>query len=76
MKKYANKHGNSGVDEYLITDSSIKVKFRHGNKIYVYSESVTGSSHIKTMKSLAESGRGLSTYIAKNKDILKFTTEI
>ena len=75
MKKYANLHGNSGVSEYSISKESIKIKFRNDHKIYIYSYSVTGRNHVQMLKSLAESGRGLATYIAKNKDVLKFTNE-
>ncbi|MEO1945495.1 MAG: hypothetical protein ABGY11_14430 [Candidatus Thioglobus sp.] len=73
MRPYANHHGNSGVTEYEITDTAILIRFRHGNKTYKYSNAVTGKSHVDTMKNLAKSGRGLSTYIAQHKKELEFT---
>ena len=73
MKPYANHHGNSGVTEYEITENSISIIFKYGNKIYTYSNSVTGKHHVDTMKDLAESGRGLSTYVAQHKREPKFT---
>ena len=73
MQKYANYHGDSGVVEFNITNNAISINFKHGKKTYVYSNSVTGKPHVDTMKALAVSGRGLSTYVAKNKTILKFT---
>ncbi len=73
MKPYVNYHGNSGVVEFEITDDSIKVLFKHGKRIYVYSNSVAGMHHVATMKKLAVSGRGLSTYIAQHKKELVFS---
>ena len=69
MKPYANHHGNSGVVEYEITTDSIKVTFKHGKRSYIYSNSVTGTHHVNTMKKLADSGSGLSTYIAQHKEM-------
>jgi hypothetical protein len=66
MNKYANLHGSSGIDEYLITDTSIKVKFIHITDIYVYSNSRPGKGHVDEMKRLAKAGRGLATYISQN----------
>ena len=73
MKQYANHHGNSGVVEYEITDDSITVLFKYGKRAYIYSNAITGTHHVDTMKELAVSGRGLSTYIAQNKAELNFT---
>ena len=58
---------------FEITDNAISVNFNHGKKTYIYSNSVTGKTHVDAMKSLAISGRGLSTYIAENKSALLFT---
>ncbi len=66
MTKYANLHGDSGVDEYLITDTSIKIKFIKSNKVYVYNNIKPGPDHVATMKSLAIAGEGLATYISQN----------
>ena len=75
MRKYANLHGNSGVSEFLPAEDSITIQFRDDDKLYVYSHAITGKQHVDLMKSLAAAGRGLSTYIAKNKNRLKFSTE-
>ena len=75
MRKYANLHGNSGVSEFLPAEESITIQFRDDDKLYVYSYSITGKQHVDIMKSLATAGRGLSTYIAKNKSRLKFSIE-
>ncbi len=65
MDKYANLHGNSGVDEYQITDSLIKVRFINSTDVYVYSNSIPGKGHVDEMKRLAKAGRGLATYISQ-----------
>ena len=75
MQKYANLHGNSGVSEFLSAEDSITIQFRDADKRYVYSYAITGRHHVDTMKSLAAAGRGLSTYIARNKSRLKFSIE-
>ena len=75
MRKYANFHGNSGVSEFLPAEDSITVQFKDDDKQYVYSYAITGKQHVDLMKSFAAAGRGLSTYIAKNKSMLKFSIE-
>ncbi|MDO9529651.1 MAG: hypothetical protein Q7J27_10900 [Syntrophales bacterium] len=65
MTKYKNLSGGSGVDKYLITDTSIKIQFVKSNKVYVYNHIKPGSSHVIKMKELAEAGRGLATYISQ-----------
>ena len=72
MQPYANLSGNSGVESFKTDDESITVKFRNNAKRYKYSAAQNGS-HIATMKQLANSGKGLSAYIGKNKQILKFS---
>lgn len=74
MRRYANLHGNSGVSEYLPAKDSLTVLFRDDDKLYVYSYAITGTYHVDIMKSLAAAGRGLATYIAKNRNLLKFST--
>ena len=64
MKKYKGLSGDSGVIAYQLGDESIRVKFVDG-AVYTYSYVSTGRVHIEQMKVLAESGRGLSTYISK-----------
>ena len=64
MRKYKALSGDSGVIAYQLGDESIRVRFVDG-AVYTYSYSSTGRGHIEQMKVLAESGRGLSTYISK-----------
>ena len=66
MIKYKNISRNSGVKEYSIGPTFIKVRFRESSKIYVYTEKSAGILRIQKMKNLAKEGRGLSTYISQN----------
>ncbi len=66
MQKYANLSGDSGIDTFLITPSSIKVKFVKNPTVYVYTNQNPGAEHVNTMKRLAEAGKGLATYISQN----------
>lgn len=74
MTKYANYSGKSSIDSYLISEYSIKVKFKNNRTIYVYSVMQNGH-HIAEMKQRAKNSSGLGGYIAKRKKILEFTKE-
>jgi hypothetical protein len=65
MKKYLNKEGHSGVTGYEIDPAGILVEFNH-DAVYLYTYESAGREAIKMMKTLAEDGRGLSTYISRN----------
>lgn len=64
MERYKNTNGNSGIAFFEIKSDSIIIQFTN-NSAYLYNEAVTGSRHIKKMKELARSGKGLATYISK-----------
>jgi hypothetical protein len=63
MERYKNLSGNSGVVEYEIGPTFIKVRFSDGT-IYRYTESSAGSRNIQRMKNLARKGLGLSSFIS------------
>jgi len=65
MKRYANLSGNSGVQSYEISATRIRVKFVTG-ECYTYSHQSAGKETVETMKRLAGSGKGLSTYISRH----------
>ncbi|HLA55577.1 MAG TPA: hypothetical protein VK623_05735 [Flavobacterium sp.] len=65
MKRYKNKSRISGVVAYETGTDFIKVKFTGSDDVYKYSYRSTGKPHVESMKDLAESGRGLSTYISQ-----------
>jgi len=65
MTRYSNYGGDSGVSYYEYGADYINVKFSTG-KIYTYSYSSANIHHIEKMKTLADQGRGLNSYIMKN----------
>ena len=66
MKRYANRSGNSGVEAFRVTATSIFVKLRNRDEPYEYrSTGRAGPRKVARMKALAESGAGLSTYISR-----------
>jgi hypothetical protein len=64
MERYKNINGNSGVSEFEIRDDSITVQFNDG-AIYLYDYSKPGKPSVDEMKSLAENGSGLNSYISR-----------
>ena len=68
MKTYRDINGDSGIAAYEYSEKSIRVQFKTG-KIYEYPESNIGSTHLSTMKRLADSGDGLNAYINTNNQV-------
>ena len=66
MTIYKNLSGDSGVVAYEVYDDSIDVQFK-GTGNYGYKVADCGRFTIDQMKSLAQTGRGLQTFINKNK---------
>jgi len=65
MQRYANLSGHSGVVAYEFDADSITIKFAGGDR-YLYTKDSAGAAHIVRMCELAESGRGLTTYISQH----------
>jgi hypothetical protein len=61
MQRYKNSV-NSGVLAYDIGEDRIKVKFLDGT-IYLYTYNSAGSENVEQMKALAQTGKGLTTFI-------------
>ena len=59
---YRNLNGDSGVTAYAFGQTSIQVEFKHVG-VYEYDYAKPGAAHVEAMKSLAQDGRGLATYI-------------
>lgn len=66
MERYRNMGGDSGVSAYKIGADYIEIKFSGTTRTYTYSYRKAGSTHVENMKRLAQSGRGLNSYINKN----------
>lgn len=65
LQRYSNRSGHSGVAGYAARDDGLLVEFVDG-KLYLYSHEVPGRRHVERMKSLADAGAGLSTYISRH----------
>lgn len=63
MIRYKNLSGNSGVYAYEIGPDNIHVQFTDGS-VYVYTNTRPGYSYLQRMKALAQSGRGLNSFIS------------
>lgn len=62
MHPYKNSSRDTGVVAYEAGDNGIAVKFRDGS-VYLYTIKSAGKTAVEKMKSLAEKGKGLTTYI-------------
>ena len=62
MEQYANISGKSGVAEYEIGDNYVIVVFTNGNT-KSYSTEDYSRDEIEEMKTLAQSGQGLNTFL-------------
>lgn len=65
MRHYQNLQGESGVVNYAIADDAILVEFKKG-ATYLYTAALIGKENFDTMKQLAETGKGLSTFISQH----------
>jgi hypothetical protein len=64
MTPYRNLGGKSGIVRYELAADSISVEFKNGWK-YLYDYARAGAANVDQMKTLAEKGQGLSTFIDK-----------
>lgn len=65
MKSYRDAGGDSGVSAYEYGADWIRVQFKD-NAVYEYTSSSAGQGNIDTLKSLADAGNGLNSFINKN----------
>jgi hypothetical protein len=65
MKTYKDIDKDSGITAYDYGDVWIKIQFKSG-QIYEYYASKIGQAHISAMKTMADAGEGLNSYIRKN----------
>ena len=65
MQPYGSRARQHGVLSYDIGPDSIDVEFTSG-WIYRFSYSNPGALRVERMKKLAQSGKGLSTFISKH----------
>ena len=62
MKRYGNRHGNSGIAAYEEGSDFIRLRFTSGS-IYLYTYDSAGEDDIEEMKELAKEGEGLTRFI-------------
>ncbi len=65
MPRYRNLSRHSGVVAFETTDDSITLTFVTGER-YAYSARRPGRAVVEHMKTLAQAGRGLSTYVSQH----------
>lgn len=68
MQRYRNLSGKSGIAAYAIASDALIVRFVNGS-VYRYTRASAGARHLSTMIELAQSGRGLATYISQHHDV-------
>ena len=71
MQNYRNQPGNSGVGAYAIHVDAIVVRFVNGST-YRYARASAGARHLAAMKKLARAGAGLSAYISRHRDSVRY----
>ena len=64
-ERYRNLCGDSGVTYYAIGPDFIAVQFQDPT-VYVYDHTRPGRAHVEQMKTCADGGRGLGTYISQH----------
>lgn len=64
MQRYSNLSGRSGVSAYKTGGDYIDIQFVDGS-VYRYTYSSAGINEVEKMKTLAASGKGLTSFINK-----------
>jgi len=65
MKRYEDRSGRGGITGYENLPDGIILEFRYKDQ-YLYDYSQPGKEHVEQMKTLAEKGKGLTTYVNQN----------
>lgn len=63
--RYKNLSGDSKVSRYVITKDTVTIRFAD-NSVYVYTNQSADPVNIAKMKTLAQAGKGLGTFIEAN----------
>lgn len=61
-QRYPDKTGNSGIAGYQIGEEAIAIRFKERGA-YLYNYDRPGKWEVETMKQLAPTGEGLTTFI-------------
>jgi hypothetical protein len=65
MTPYRNRSGRSGVVAYALVPGAILLEFAQGD-VYEYTARSAGAQAIAEMRSRAERGSGLATYVSQH----------
>jgi hypothetical protein len=68
MRPYQNRSGDAGVVAYDYGPDWIRLKFARGHT-YEYTAGNVGPADLETMKRLADSGDGLTTFINQHPSV-------
>lgn len=63
-----SKEGSAGIRNFYYEDDFIWIEFA-GGRIYLYTSGKIGKEYMLVMKSLAEIGKGLSSFITKTTEV-------
>lgn len=66
MTLYRDIDGDSDVYAYEFGEDYIAIQFKVTHKVYRYTYRSAGRNNVQTMKSLAQSGDGLNSFINRN----------
>lgn len=75
MPIYMNLGGTSGVRSYEAGPDFIRVQFQSGTP-YLYTHQSAGQQNVEHMKRLAESGRGLNSFINQTPAVKLWVREV
>lgn len=68
MKRYRNRSSDAGVVAYDYGHDWIDLRFE-GGRIYRYTAKTIGGVNLATMKTLADSGDGLTTFVNTHPEV-------
>ena len=64
MQIYQNLSGNSSIESYEIGQQQLVVQYKNGSA-YLYRQAFPETLNLSIMKDLAQTGKGLSTFIQR-----------
>ncbi len=64
MQKYQNLSGKSSIESYELGNNRIIVQYKNGSA-FLFNQSYSGTLDLNIMKDLAQTGKGLSTFIQR-----------
>jgi len=72
MTVYKNLSGDPTISSYEISQNQMIIEYTNGSA-FLYNQTFSGTLNLFIMKDLAQTGKGLETYIQRFVDEKKFT---